>query len=372
MPRTVSKGPLAHIARSWWVLVSVSITTMLRRAARGPLAPGWPLNFEIGNLFWRGQFNRAFAMSDIRDARVYFDSLMTWTDETFDVDRIPSAARLPPAEWILPRSQTSDVTLLYLHGGGYAFYSDVSRRFADALASLLGICVYAPDYRLTPEHPHPAQLEDALASVRYLLAEGIDPKKLVILGDSAGGHLTLMTLVAVREAGLPQPALAIGLCPWTDTGARGDSLYTNDRYDLVQGYMAVRFGEWLAGTTGQTREALSPIHQDFRGLAPLYLQGGGREVLIDMIRDFAKVVARQGCDVTLDVWPQMTHNFHAHGLTHPDSAEAFGRIRAAIALYTGPGNPGSGFEACSVTEIQHAAAPGRQQNAPWPRLAPSS
>ncbi len=190
---------------------------------------------------------------------------------------------------------------------------------------------------MTPEHPHPAQQEDALAAYRYLLAEGVAPERLVLIGDSAGGHLTLMTLVALRREGLPQPALAIGLCPWTDIGARGASLVANDRYDLVQGWMAVRFGQWLQADTGFSREALSPIHQDYRGLAPIYCQGGGREGLIDMIRDFADELASQGAEATLDVWPDMIHDFQANGTTRPESAEAFARIRSAIARYAGPG-----------------------------------
>ncbi|MBX3524721.1 MAG: alpha/beta hydrolase [Rhodoblastus sp.] len=238
-----------------------------------------------------------------------------------------------------------------MHGGGYAFHAAVSRRFADMLAALLGLRVFAPDYRLTPEHPHPAQIEDALAAFRHLLACGIDPKDIVVIGDSAGGHLALMLLQALRDAGLPQPMLAIGLCPWTDTGNRGESLRANDRYDLVQGYMALRFGEWLARAGAFTREELSPIHQDFSGLAPLYLQGGGREVLIDMIRDFASVVARQDCDVTLDVWPQMTHDFQAHGRTRPESGEAIDRIRAAIAHYRAR-DVRTPFETCAQTELR--------------------
>jgi monoterpene epsilon-lactone hydrolase len=369
MPKTVSQGRPGHVFRSWSVLLGVSMSTFLRRLFHGPLAPGWSANFEIGNLFWREQFNHAFAMSDIQEARRYFDSLMTWTDEVFEVDRTASSSGAPVGDWITPPTLTSGATLLYLHGGGYTFYSDVSRRFADSLASLLGVRVFAPDYRLTPEHPHPAQCEDALAAYRYLLSTGVDPSKLVVLGDSAGGHLTLMLLVALQGAGLPQPALAVGLCPWTDIGERGLSLQDNNRYDLVQGYMAVRFGEWLVGATHHTREELSPIHQDYRGLAPLYLQGGGREVLIDMIRDFAGVVADQGCDVTLDVWPEMTHNFHAHGLTRPESAEAICRIRAAISYYV-EGRPAAmPFEPCVVTETRCAGPANELETSNGPKLA---
>lgn len=122
-------------------------------------------------------------------------------------------------------------------------------------------------------------------------------------------------------------------------------------YDLVQGWMALRFGEWLTGNSGFTREQLSPIHQDYTGLAPLYLQGGGREVLIDMIRDFARVVAQQDCNVTLDVWPQMTHDFQAHGKTRPESGEAIDRIRAAIAHYLA-GDKHAPLDICARTELR--------------------
>jgi len=334
----------------------VSLRTILRRSLFGPLAPRWPLDFEIGNLFWRGQFNRAFAMADMVEARLCFDSLQTVNDEEYDVTCTPSSPDAPKGNWIAPREPRPKLTLLYLHGGGYAFHAAISHRFAEMLAGLLGATLFAPDYRLTPEHPHPAQLQDALAAYRYLLREGVDPKRLVIIGDSSGGHLTLMTLVGLRDAGLPQPALAVGLCPWTDIGERGKSLYANDRYDLVQGYMAVRFGEWLVGGKSYSREDLSPIHQRYAGLAPMYLQGGGREVLIDMIRDFARTVAEQGCAVTLDVWPDMTHDFQAHGLTHPDSAEAIERLKQAVASYAVAETNGAAFATCGRTEIHSIGA----------------
>ena len=348
MSKIILAGPFRYIARSYASLISLSLRVLVRRALRGPLAPGWRLDFEIGNEFWREQFTRAFAMPDIREGRLYFDSLQTGTDEVYEVERSPAPPEAPKGVWIVPRRQLTEATILYLHGGGYAFHAAITHRFADMLAHHLGARVFALDYPLTPEHPHPAQKDAALAACRYLIDSGVDPKRWVVMGDSAGGHMTLMSLLSLREAGLPQPALAVGLCPWTDVGERGASLTANNKYDLVQGWMALRFGEWLIGNSGATREALSPIDQDYRGLAPLYLQGGGREMLIDMIRDFARVVAEQGCEATLDVWPQMTHEFQAHGLTHPDSAEAIERLRAAIAHYT---EGAGGFEAGARTEV---------------------
>lgn len=352
MSRIVFEGPLRHRARSMATLARATLDVGLRRVFRRPLERTWPSDFEIGVLFWRAQFNHAFALTDIKEARAYFDSLQTYTGEIYDVEVKPSKPGEPKGDWFIPRAPRTTATMLYFHGGGYAYYAAVTRKMVEMLAHWLGIRIFAPDYRLTPEHPHPAQVEDALAAFRYLQARGVDAANLVIAGDSAGGHLALMTPVALRAAGLPQPALAIGLCPWTDVGARGASMTANNRYDVVQGYMALKFGEWLQGETGFSREQLSPVHQDYCGLAPLYLQGGGREMLIDMIRDFAGVARDQGADVMLDVWENMTHDFHAHGRTLAESSEALDRIVAAIRSRTEPNAPP--LTRCARTEIDRA------------------
>ena len=325
MPRIIFHGPARHGLPSYTALMRIGLATTLRHLCGRRLLPAWGVSEETGVRFWRRQFTRALEMGDMAAGRQLFDSLETRTDEVLDVRH----AALPGTRLVLPAGPPRH-TLLYLHGGGYALRGRITYRFADLLAHRFAARVVMPEYPLTPEHPHPAQRDAALAAYRALLDEGLPPGRITLIGDSAGGHLALMTLVALRDAGLPQPGLCIGLCPWTDIGPRGASLTGNDRYDLVQGWMALRFGEWLRAGTGLSREALSPIHQDYRGLAPIYLQGGGREVLIDMIRDFAGTVARQGAEVLLDVWPDRAHDFHYSGTTHPDSAEALDRIAALL------------------------------------------
>lgn len=349
MPQIIFQGKLKHSLSSFWKLNLIAINVYWRRLRSRPIVANWSANTEIGNLFWRHQFTKAMAMPDIADGRAYFDSLMTYTDEKFDVLRKPNAEHAPRGDWHIPKAETRNATMLYLHGGGYTFYSDVSRRFADLLADTLRMPVFAPNYRLTPEHRHPAQLEDALTAYTHLLDTGIDPTTIIVLGDSAGGHLTLQLLLALRDQKLPQPALAIGLCPWTHVGDAGESLHTNNQFDLVQGEMALQFGKWLIGDTDYSEEELSPLCQDLTGIAPLYLQAGQKEILHDMIVEFAKYAQINEAEVMLDTWPDMTHNFQANGRTMPQSSEALDRIEQAITLCLEKPNNFSAFPSCPRT-----------------------
>jgi acetyl esterase/lipase len=328
--RTILQGRLSHKLRSLVVWIGISARVAARRVVGKPLVPQWLPSFEIGNLFWRAQFNHAFSLKDMAQGRAYFDSLYWQIGEPPKVDVRPTLDGEPKGHWFIPHKRTFEATMLYFHGGGYSFYSVITRAFIAMLAEMLGLSIFAPDYRLTPEHPHPAQIDDALAAYRFLLGQGIEPSHLIVGGDSAGGHLMLMTIAKLRGLDLPQPAIGIGLSPWTDIRPSGASLFGNDRYDLVQGYMTQIFAAWLRGATGATDAELSPVDQDFRGLAPLYLQAGGKEILVDMIRDFSKTAQAQGASVRLDVWEHMTHEFHSMGIYLPESHEALQRIGEAI------------------------------------------
>ncbi|MCB1511474.1 MAG: alpha/beta hydrolase fold domain-containing protein [Hyphomicrobiaceae bacterium] len=328
MSKIKFSGPLVMRVRSFMVLNGIGMATYARHALGKRLEPSWDANFETGIRFWRHQFTAAMRQRNLVKGRQILDSLQTETDDCYDVSIEPTGQ--PRGHWHIPRKVASSAVLLYFHGGGYAFHGAMSRRFASMLAHHVGARVFAPDYRLTPEHAHPAQAEDALAAWRYI-AKSTPPKHVVVIGDSAGGHMGLMLLQALRSEGGAQPSLCVGLCPWTDIGDRGASLRGNDRYDLVQGWMALRFGEWLDPEYRYGRAALSPITQDYRGLAPLYLQAGGREVLRDMICDFATTQAELDADVLLDLWPDMPHDFLAYDSMKQSSRQALTRLVAAIA-----------------------------------------
>lgn len=337
--KTIVQGRLSHKLRSMAVSAGCLCRVALGRAFGRPLVKEWPFLFEYGTRYMRAQFNHAFRLShDIAESRAYFDSVYGVTESFPDVSLRETGDGEPRGTWFLPQTRYSGATLLHFHGGGYTFYAGVSRHFAACLAHTLGVAVFAPDYRLTPEHPHPAQLNDGLAAYTYVLAHGTPPEKLVLCGDSAGGHLALMLLAKLRQANLPKPALTVGISPWTDIGRRGASQFGNDPYDLVQGYMTLQFAAWLKGGQALSDAALSPMGQDYRSLGPIYLQAGGREILVDMIRDFAGMVATQGGSVRLDVWPQMNHEFHAYGAYLPESREALASLRRAVAAHIGEGD----------------------------------
>ena len=320
-------GPLSYRVRGFATLNRIAVSTYIRHMFGQRIAPDWDAYTEIGIRFWRHQWRAAMTHPDISRGRLILNAVNTDTPDHYAVDTrdAPAASGL----WHHPHNRHGNATLLYFHGGGYSFYGDFSRRFGAMLAHHTGADVFAPDYRLTPEHPHPAQAEDALAAWQHLSAQ-IPPERIVVIGDSAGGHMALMLLQQLKALGAAQPALCIGLCPWTDIGARGASLRDNDRYDLVQGWMALKFGEWLDPDGVYGREALSPIFHDFRGLCPIYIQVGGRDILRDMVVEFADRQTRTGADVTLDEWPDMPHDFQAYDSLKAASRAALQRITQRV------------------------------------------
>jgi acetyl esterase/lipase len=351
MQKTIIQGRLSHRMLSLATSLAVGANVLLRRLVGRPTVPGWPLILEYGTLYYRAQFNHAFRLKSIAEGRDYFDSVYTLREQFPDVDVRESGPDEPRGHWFTPSKRANDGTVLYFHGGGYAFYFEVSRHFISMLAHRLGMPIFAPDYRLTPENPHPAQLEDGLHAYRHLLAIGISPDKLIICGDSAGGHLALMVLAKLRGQNLPAPAMAIALSPWTDTGLRRSSQFGNDPYDMVQGYMTVQFAKWLHGETLFTSAQTSPINKDFRRLCPIYIQAGGKEILVDMIRDFVRAIRNQGASVRLDVWEQMNHEFQAYSGDLPESQHALQRINEAVnwALRST-----QSFPPCACTEMESA------------------
>lgn len=211
-------------------------------------------------------------------------------------------------EWIRTRAE-SDRVIFYLHGGGYVAGSPATHRgFTMALARKTGAQVFALDYRLAPEHRFPAAVEDAVAAYNWMLGLGVQPNQLVIGGDSAGGGLTLATLLTLRDQGREAPAAAFCFSPWTDLAGTGESLKTNDIKDaMFFGRNVADLGRVYAGTTSLDHPLVSPMYADLRGLPPLRIYVSECEILLDDSVRLAERARKYGVDVDLRIWKDMVH-----------------------------------------------------------------
>jgi epsilon-lactone hydrolase len=232
------------------------------------------------------------------------------------------------AEWIAAPGATADRVILYLHGGGYVLGSiNTHRAMISRIARASNARVLAIDYRLAPEHPFPAAVEDATAAYRWLLAEGYKRGRIVIAGDSAGGGLTLAALLAIRDAKLPMPAGAVPISPWTDLEGTGESMRTRAAKDVMvtQDDLASSAKQYY-GAHDPKDPFVSPLHGDFRGLPPMLIHVGDAEILLD---DATRVAARAkaaGVQVELEVWDEMPHVWHVFAKMLPEGQQAIDKI----------------------------------------------
>jgi monoterpene epsilon-lactone hydrolase len=232
------------------------------------------------------------------------------------------------AAWVRTPESVDDRVVLYLHGGGYVCGSiDTHRDLAIRLSRAARARVLLIDYRLAPEHPHPAAVEDATAAYRWLLACGINPRRLVIAGDSAGGGLTVAMLVALRDAKQPLPAAAVCLSPWVDLEGIGESMQTRAALDpMVQREPLLQMAaHYLAGQSPRTPLA-APLYADLSGLPALLIQVGTAETLLDDSTRLAERARKVGVDVTLEPWDDMIHVWQAFAALLPEGQQAIERI----------------------------------------------
>ena len=228
------------------------------------------------------------------------------------------------AEWISAPGAAADRAVLYLHGGGYILGSvNTHRDLIGRISRAAQARILALNYRLAPEHPFPAAVDDALAGYRYLLDHGLKPARIAVAGDSAGGGLTVATLVAIRDAGLPLPAAGACLSPWVDMEGKGDSMTTRAQADpVVQREGLVGMAQaYLAGKDPRTPLA-SPLHADLKGLPPLLIQVGDAETLLDDSTRIAERARATGVQVKLEVWPEMIHVWQLFASFLPEGQEA--------------------------------------------------
>lgn len=265
------------------------------------------------------------------EARAAFDALVAGLpappEAEFTVDDLGgvSALRHGPAD-------PAAATLLYLHGGGYVVGNARGYRgLAAAIGTTAGANAFAIDYRLAPEHRFPAAIDDAAAAYRALVARGHDPRRIVIAGDSAGGGLTVATLLRLRDAGVELPAAAFLISPWADLGLTGASMLGKAAADpsLTEAGLRSMAAHYL-DTTAATDPAASPIHADLTGLPPLLIHVGSAEVLLDDAVRLAAAAGRDDVAVRLEIWPGLIHVWHAFAFMLPEGAAAIATAGAFL------------------------------------------
>lgn len=267
--------------------------------------------------------------ADVATMRQGMESMVGTMPAPEGMKAVPVDAGGVPAEWVTMPGVRNDRALLYLHGGGYVIGSiNTHRALAARLSRDLDAKVLIIDYRLAPENPHPAAVDDAVAAFRFLVAEGFAANQIVLAGDSAGGGLTVATLLALRDAGEALPAAGACLSPWFDLGGTGDSNTTRAASDPVVNMPGLlRMAQMYIGDRKPKEVPTgSPLYSDPKGLPPLLLQVGDVEILLDDSTRFAEKASAAGVDVQLEVWPEMVHVWHAFGDMVPESKDAVEKV----------------------------------------------
>jgi len=237
-----------------------------------------------------------------------------------------------PVEWVALPASDPTKTVLYLHGGGYVLGSiDTHKGLGSRIAEAAGTRVLMVEYRLAPETPFPGAVEDATTAYRFLLDQGVAPEQIVIGGDSAGGGLTLATLVSLKEQGQPLPGAAFALSPWVDLEGLGDSMQTRAAADpMVQKEGLVRMGSLYLADADPKTPLAAPLHADLSGLPPILIQVGTAETLLDDSIRIAERLRAAGVAVELQQYEDLIHVFQAFAPIVPESLEAIAKIGAFV------------------------------------------
>jgi acetyl esterase/lipase len=312
-----------------WLFAVSLFMTIVRRVRHGPARPSWTLQFEcIVSLLRRDwETTRRWSFQRLRadlDRRPYPLGFVR------QVVRVPETIGGVPGEWFVPKD-AGDRALLFLHGGSYIVGS--TRTHADLIARLAiatRVRAFAPNYRLAPEHPYPAALDDALA-VLDGMSKTIPLERIVVIGDSSGGNLALVLQLARRDRALPQAAAVALISPWLDLSASRPSCCANDSVDYGSREMLLGHAQAFAAGVALDDPRVSPIGAPLAGLAPLFVQVGDAERLRDEGLELVDRARAAGVHVTLDVLRDMPHNGPILAAYHPEAARAVDRI-AAFAL----------------------------------------
>lgn len=332
--RALRPAPRAPLTDCLWVVGSSLLFLLLaivRRLLGRPRRPGWSLGLEAVIAAYRGSWSVMPRLGVVRWRNVGEALSPPKTDGL-----PPRFVRLGMGQseiegiWLEPPGADGPV-LLYFHGGGFVFASlRTHGTLIGALARAARARTLAFDYRLAPEHPAPAAVEDALAAYRHLLAQQVPARRIVLAGDSAGGTLVLNVLLALRDAGEPLPAAGVALSPWVDLGCSGASFRTNEAFDFVaEVHCRLAAASYLAGADPR-RPDISPLFAELHGLPPLLVHVGEAEVLRDQVYAFVERARAAGVAVELSAYPDMVHVWHMLRSATPEAQRAIDEVGAFV------------------------------------------
>ena len=329
-------GPMSRLLTGFWITlgyVATLLLTAVRRPARPPPRPSWSIGDEARADYLRGFWRRLRGMP-VEARRRELDSVPVLVPGALlRTRRRRGSLGGVPVTWVSPRSGGEPRLVIYAHGGGFTIGS--SRALRDLLARLAlasNARVLSVDYRLAPEHPFPAALEDVRAVWRAALEEH-GARQIVLAGDSAGGNLVLGFLLDLRERGESLPAAAVLFSPWVDLRCTAASFTTNAGVDVLDRELLLGEAAGYAKGRDLGDPSLSPLHADLRGLPPLYLQAGGAELFRDDIEALATRSRAAGVRTTLDVFDDQVHDFQAFGALSSTSLDAISRAGEAVQVF---------------------------------------
>ncbi|MGE5621093.1 MAG: alpha/beta hydrolase [archaeon] len=240
------------------------------------------------------------------------------------------------AEWIFPSGAEKDKVIFYVHGGGYVSGSCSDHRgVVSRIVQQTNIAALLYEYRLAPEHPFPAAVEDSVSAYIWLLEQGFSPSDILIAGESAGGGLCLASLLALKESSIPLPSAAVAISPWTDLKCTGESYRTKNKVSLAPLNSWTVFSKYYTGDNDPANPLISPFYGDLHGLPPILLQTGEDDELFDDSVQFAEKASNAGVDVTFRIGKGMVHCYAFLPAFIPEAKEAMDEFCSFIRMHLG-------------------------------------
>lgn len=322
--------------RALRLMASAFLATLFGRLAGRPRHPRWPFSFEVVIRYLRLDWEDT-ANWDLKRLGADMNARPYPRDFAKKVQQLDEISGGVPCVRFVPPQKKGEQTILFLHGGSYLFGSAKTTHceVMSRLAFESGLEVVAPEFRLTPEHRYPAQLEDVLAVWNSLLLAGKGALGLTIVGDSSGGNLALSLALALRDRRIAGPQALVLISPWCDLEMPGASFQGHDRYDFGTRDVLLRHAQAFAGIVPLSDPRVSPIHADLAGLCPTLLVLGQVEIPYDDIMALSQKLTAAGVETTTHVAPDLPHNPPALAALHPAGAASMRAIVEYLSSHQG-------------------------------------